>query len=405
VRQSVGDRVDAALASLDLTRAEAVEPVPIGYKAAPEMTDEARAAQIDPAAAAALLGYVPNVDAVTRKYAMRVPSIRRGRNLIAGTIGALPLICTAKGADGQVTPVDRPLFTRFDPSTTPAWLITATVDDLIFYPCAWWRVTDREVVGGERIGYPTAVERIDPLRVTVPGPTDADTRISIDGKRVPDRDVIRFDAPDEGLLEHGAPVVRLARALIDAGIMTASDEVPSGILRPEEGAPELTDAEVKGVLAEWRAARRENRTAWLNRAVTYDNVASDAEKRQLVGLAQWTSSELARLLNLPPSRIGAPQGSGMTYTNVEADRRDLLDTSLSPFLAAIAQRLSMGDVTPSTQRAAFDLTAYLRGTTSELVSAGISAIDARLASREEVRTLWLGLPPNPAITNTEASTA
>lgn len=401
---SPGDRVDAVLASADIVRAEAVEPVQIGYKAAPELTDEQRIAQVDPTAAYALLGYVPNADNVTRKYAMRVPAVRRGRNLIAGLTGTLPLVCTRLKSDSTVETIDRPLLGTLDPSTTPAWTLTATVDDLIFYPCAWWRVLTRETVAGEPIGYPRTVERIDPLRVTVPLASDPDQRIRIDGKRVADRDVIRFDAPDEGLLEHGAPAVRLGRALLDAGIMTATDEVPSIMLRPKEGAQEPADGGTK-LVSDWQTARRERRTAYLNGAVEVEQVAYNAQQRQLTELAEWCSSELARALNLPPSRIGAPAGSSMTYTTTEADRRELLDITLAPFLTAIAQRLSMGDVTPTGQRVGFDLTGFLRGTTKELLDAGVIAVAHRIATRHEVRTLWLGLPPKPDLTDVDPAPA
>jgi hypothetical protein len=389
-----GQRVDQALAgavagpaSADLARAEAVRLVPVGTAAAQETVVR----ELDPAAAVAF-GIAPGAGTVTRRMAMRVPAIRRGRNLVCGTIGALPLACTRREATGAVTPVRRLLLEQLDPRTTPAYTLTWTVDDLLFHGVSWWRVTDRDSTG-----YPTAVERVERHRVLC---DLSSGQVRIDGRPVNDADVVRFDGPDEGLLVDAVPVVPLALELLRAGLMTASDEVPSGILRPADGAPELSDERVRQLLADWEAARAARRTAYLNGALTYDPVSFDARARALPELAQLVSSELARLLNLPASRIGAPQGSGMTYANTESDRRDLLDTTLTPYLEAVAQRLSMPDVTPRGQAVRFDLTAYLRGTTAELVSAGAQAVAAGFATPAEVRTRWLGLPATDQLPDT-----
>lgn len=351
--------------------------------------------ELDPTMAAAF-GIAPGAGTVTRRMAMRVPAIRRGRNLIAGTIGALPLTCQRLEASGAMTPLRSRLLEQLDPRTTPAWTLTWTVDDLLFHGVSWWRVTERDTT----TSYPTAVERLLRERVMVDVATG---QVRVDGQVVPDRDLVRFDGPDEGLLTDASPVVPLALELLRAGLMTASDEVPSGILRPVDGAPELSPEQVRQLLADWEVARSSRRTAYLNGALTYDAVSFDARARALPELSQLVSSELARLLNLPASRIGAPQGSGMTYSNTESDRRDLLDTTLTPYLTAVAQRLSMPDVTPRGQLVRFDLTAYLRGTVTELVNAGAVAVANRFVTPAEVRTGWLGLPATdqlPAATTT-----
>lgn len=392
-----------------LVAAAATVDVPVGTAAASEGTVR----ELDPVAAAAF-GISVDGGTVTRKTAMRVPAIRRGRNLIAGTIGTLPLVGHREDpVTGDVSPVDRNsstarLLRTLDPTTTPAYTLTWLVDDLMFYPCSWWRVRDREAVGGERIGYPVSVERLTRERVQVL----ANGRVLVDGKPEQDRNLIRFDSPDGGMLaDDGAgPVIRLAVALMFAAQRQADDDWSGLVLRLAEGADELstvpgsandgTDrSQVDALLDTWELARQRRSTAYLNRAVDPEKISVGAADRQLKELSDWVSSELARLLNLPAGRIGAPQGTGMTYTNTESDRRDLVDTTLALYLTAIYQRLSMPDVTPTGTAVAWDLTGYLRGTTSELVTAGNAAVAGGLASRAEVRTQWLGLPANPAVTD------
>jgi phage portal protein BeeE len=45
----------------------------------------------------------------------------------------------------------------------------------------------------------------------------------------------------------------------------------------------------------------------------------------------------------------------MTYANVQDERRQFVSLSLQPYITAIEQRLSMNDITPSTQYLSFDL--------------------------------------------------
>lgn len=377
-----------------LALAEATTTVPVGTAA----TSEGTVRELDPVAAAAF-GISAEGARVSRAAAMRVPSVRRGRNLICGTIGTLPLTgARTDPGDGTTAPVDRSsstarLLRQLNPDTTPAYTLTWLVDDLLFRGLAWWRVTDRDATR-----YPVAVERLAHERVMV---EHVGRRVYVDGKLADPGDLVRFDGPDEGLLtDDGAgPTVRLALALQAAAKRQADDDWSGLVLRLAEGANELSDTQITDMLDAWEDARRSRSTAYLNRAVDPEKISVGAAERQLNELAQLCSSEIARLLNLPASRIGAPQGSGMTYTNTESDRRDLVDTTLAPYLTAIAQRLSMPDVTPTGTAVSFDLTGYLRGTTSELVNAGAAAVAAGLASRAEVRTRWLGLPADPTVTD------
>lgn len=383
----------APMRSPVIAQAEAVELVPVGTAA----TSETVARELDPVAAMAF-GIGDGTGTVTRRYAMRVPAIRRGRNLIAGTIATLSLIAVRAGR-----PVPRPLLSRLDPNTSPAYVIAWTVDDLLFYGVAWWRVTARDDQG-----FPSAVERIRRDRVTILLPTDRTMgRVLIDNSEVADRDLIRFDGLDEGLLVDAADTIRAAHALMRGARRVADDDWSGQVLKLAEGAPELSNlpgsagipdsdlSEVEALQVALDTSRLNRSTPYLNRAVDLVNVGLNARDRQLSELVGVVRTELALALNLPASRVSAPDGGGLTYTNVEGDRRDLADTTLAPFLAAIAQRLSLDDVTPHGQSVTFDLTAYLRGSTTDLVSAGVAAIGAGIADEDEVRTHWLGLPPRP----------
>jgi phage portal protein BeeE len=392
----------AATPPPELTSAAGAELVPIEAARLRRLVGDAtraaaypsplRAGDLDPAAAAAF-GFSADTETVTRREAMRVPAVRRARAVIAGTIGAMTWQCR-RGHDL----IPRQLVDQPSLDVTPQFVWTWTVDDLFFRGISWWRVLTRDSQG-----YPEHVERLAAERVTVERNEGV---VYVDSERVPDADLIRFDGPDEGVLEYGATTLRTCLLLEAAVRKFARLDVPLGFLRPAEGAQELSGAagtgnpddpeddrsEIDVLLDEWESARSRRSTAFLNRAVEYETVMFDAARVQLAEARQHQATEVARLTNLPPRYVNAPQASGMTYSNTESDRRDLLDTSLDQYVTAIAQRLSMPDVTPRGQRIAPDIFSWLRGDTAAVVEAGATAIAAGVMGAEEVRTEWLGLP-------------
>lgn len=349
-----------------------------------------------PTEVATAFGISTATDTVTRSEAMSVPAVRRGRQVIAGTLGTLPLVAlrtVGTGPDRKVERVEAPhatarLLEQPDPNVTRAHVLTRTVDDLLFHPTAWWRVLDRD----GSTGYPINAEHIALHRVRV---DVTERRVYIDGAHVPDRDLIRFDGPDDGVLVNGARAIRTCLRLEDAARRLAQLDIPLGILTPEEGAEELTDTEVDELLAAWTTARTSRNWAYLNRAVKAEAFQFDAAKLQLAEQRAQATADIARLLNLPPSMVNAASASSMTYTNTEAERRALLDLSLAPYVAAIEQRLSMTDVTPAGHRVAFDVTRFLQGTTRELLEAAKVGLEAGVLTRDEVRVEWLNRPALP----------
>lgn len=359
---------------------------------------------LDPAAAVAF-GLSPDLDSITRREAMRVPAVRRGRAIICGTIGAM----TWQARRGHDV-VRRSLVDHPDPNTTPQFIYTWTLDDLLFNGIAWWYVT-----AFDADGYPANAERVAKDRVQIvvddrPTPRGElpRMRVLLDGHPVDDGRMIRFDGPDEGVLTYGATTVKTCLALEQAARRYAKLDVPLGYLTPAEGAQELSTvagsagivnddrSEVDVLLDSWEDARSKRTTAFLNRALTYQTTMFDATKVQLAEARQYQSAEVARLLNLPPRYVNAPQASGMTYATTEGDRRDLVDTTLGQYIAAVEQRLSMPDVTPRGQRVAADLGKYLRGDTKAVLEAGEIAVKIGAMTGPEVRTDWLGMAASTA---------
>jgi phage portal protein BeeE len=344
------------------------------------------------------------IETVTRSEAMSVPAVRRGRSIIAGGIGTLPLVAT-RVTGGEVERVTRPLLDQPNPDTTRAFVMTWTVDDLLFHGRSWWRV-----LGRDREDYPTSAERVGLDRVNIAWGEDARTgrrvgRVYVDGRHVPDRDLIRFDGPDEGLLATGGRTLRTA-ILLEQAVRRNSDGLPpQDLLALAEGATELSNApgsagiegsdasEIDALLDEWQYARRTRGTAYVNRSIDHRIVGFDPKAMQLAEARQHQALEVARMLNLSADDVDAPGGTGMTYQNREARQRDRVDNTLRPYLASIYERLSMGDVTPRGTTVRFDLTEYLANDTAAAITAGREAVESGLMTTGEVRTDLLRRPP------------
>lgn len=341
-----------------------------------------------PSSVAEAFGINVSSDVVTRKEAMTVPAVRRGRAVIAGTIGSAGLVAIRERAGNPPERVTRQILTQPDRNVTRSWQLTWTVDSMMFYGLGWWRVTER---GADKL--PARGEWVANYRVSItPGGT-----VLVDNQEVPDRDLIRFDGPDEGLLTTSARALRTYILLEEAVRKFARLDVPLGWFEDQVGA--MDETEVKTYLDAWEAARKSRTTGYVPQGMKYNLSPWSAGQLQLSEARGFQAAEIARALNLPAVYVNAPTGDSLTYATTESNRRELVDISLAPFITAIEQRLSMPDVTPIGTTVHVDLGKFLRGDLKSVLEAGEIAVRAGLMDADEVRTDWLNLPPR----NQEAS--
>lgn len=345
--------------------------------------DVIQVADLPPDVAAAF-GINLTTESVTRRQAMSLPTVAQGRMQIAGTIGTFPLVCTQTVA-GRRTLVTRSLLSRPDPDATYQHTLTWTIDDLMFSGIAWWQITSRDTTR-----WPVTARRLHPSRVVV----DVTRRqVRVDGDLVDPTDLIRFDAPHEGLLRIGARILRTALLLEEAVRRYAVMDIPIGNLKDTrtDGRP-LTPDEIRERLQTWLDARRRSNTGWLSPNLEYQPVQFNARELQLVEARQHTAIELARLMNLDADAVNAPAASPMTYQNGVAQRRARLDMSLRHYMTAITDRLSMPDVTPRTQVVTYDVTGWLRGDEADQVNTATTAAGGPVMTVDEARAAYLNLP-------------
>lgn len=315
-----------------------------------------------------------------RPLAKTVPAVRRGLSVISGAVASMPLT-RRRGLDvlpaGQLLEqpeVDRPYVnTMID-----------TVEDLACGQYAWWLVVAREYTG-----FPARVVRLEPEYVQVETEPGTDevlrTYATYRGSPVPVEDLIRFEGPDAGLLVYGADTIATALSLEASARRYSEPEVPTGVIESTSDY-QLNETEVDAFLLRWETARRARNTAFLQNA-KYAPVFSTPEQMQMVQSREENALQIARHLNLPPRYVSTASGDSNTYTNVTAERRELVELSLQPYMSAIEQRLSMSDRngSPRGQTVRFDLDAFLRPTPQERAEIYSKTIPLGVTTVQEAR--------------------
>ncbi len=311
----------------------------------------------------------PRID---RPTAIQVPAVKRTRDLIAGTLGGLPLDLIGPG---RIT-VASSLFEQPEKNVPRSVTMTRLVEDLLFEQIAWWKVLE---IGWHK--YPTQVKRLTPRSVEVNEDTG---KVYVNGKETPDSELIRFDSPNDGLLIAGARAIRAALHLDAAAARYSEEPMPLGYFEPREGADPAEDDEIVELLDAWAASRQARATGYVPAALKYNPVQFNPKDMQLADARQHAVLEIARVAGVDPEDLGVSTTS-RTYANAETRRRDLLDFTLAAYVNAIQDRLTMGDVTPRGYYARLNLNAFLRSDTKTRYESYVNGLATGAITREEIR--------------------
>jgi HK97 family phage portal protein len=332
----------------------------------------------------------------SRHDAMSVPAVARARNLIAGTISSMPLEQFVQdGVTQELTGVTPLPWVRQPQADTPrATTLAYTVDSLWFYGRGYWMVTEIY----QEDGRPKAFRWIDPLDITFD--TDLETglitRYYFKLTPTPRSGVgslVVFTSIDEGLLVRAGQTIRTCVELEKAALEFARNPAPSITLK--NTGVDLPAEQVQNLLAGWRESRRASggAVAYLSAAMELATVGFSPKDLAMVEAREFQVAEIARATNIPPSLLGANIGS-MTYQNVQAERRGLVDLALQPYMTAIEQRLSMDDVTPRGTSLMFAPNDFLRATPIEEAQLLSVLLDRQVITIDEARRR-VGEPGGP----------
>lgn len=337
---------------------------------------------------------------VARDEALSVSAVQRGRNALC-SIATLPLR-QYRGLDV----VRSPLLDQIDPDVANVVTLSQTIEDLAFDGISWWLITAQDFQG-----YPLAARHLDVATVSLdppkgqpnPFPSGRDARgvkiVWVAGVGTPADKVIRFDSPNPGLLTANARAIRRALLLDRLAATYADNPRPLDWFTDSDdpSVEPMEDDEIDAFLADWRAARKRGSTGWIPGNVKrVDANAPSPAELQLVQLQQQVTLEIANGLGVDPEDLGVSTTS-RTYFNAADRRMTKINETYAPYMTAITQRLSMGDVTPRGHAVRFDLSDYLKPDPAGQVAYWRGLYDMKVIDEAEIRAAagWSGPPPKP----------
>lgn len=319
---------------------------------------------------------------ISRAEALRVPAVKRARDLICGGIGQFPL----RLYDPAGKPVDWSLLDQPESGIARSVTLTNTVEDMLLFKRSWWQTT--------HLGWhnkPAEITRLDAETVTV-RPTLVRYPAGTATVWPETPGLIRIESPNEGLLE-ASPAIRACVALDRAALNAVDGAPPIDYFTPADPNvdPFETDEETAEFLDDWRRARQARATGFVPGVLKYNVGGWDPEKLQLAAAREFAILEVARLTGIDAEDLSVSTTS-RTYANMQDRRRHRVEDVLGPYMTAIEGRLGMDDVTPRGYTVAFDTASFLRLDDLAAAQADKTLIDARVLDPEEAR-VKRGLDP------------
>jgi len=320
-----------------------------------------------------------------RYVALQVPAVARCRNLIAGVISSIDLELYKKSTGVEL---ESPLWLDQPDIRMPrSVMIAMTVDSLLFYSVAYWRVTSLYADDGR----PSGFEWVANTRVTVTTNEIGDEvqYYSVNGVRAPMSGIgslVTFQSLLPGVLETGARTIQAALDIEKAASVAAATPMATTVIK-NNGA-DLPEAQVSGILAAWKAARASRSTAFLTSTLDVQNIGFSPKDMMYNEASQYLATQIARLMNVPAYYISADMNNSMTYQNILDGRKEFVAYSLQPFISAIENRLSMDDITAhgNVVRFALDET-FLRADTAARLDAIEKMLNLGLIDLQQAQSM------------------
>jgi len=337
---------------------------------------------------------------MSENEAMQVPAVSRSVNLVTGIIGSFGLNMYDETTNEEIEGPE--WLKQADPRMSNTVLIGATVRSLMLYGLAYWEVLE-VFPGTDR---PSRMAYVNNQRVLPTYSRDANVvaYYDVDGARRPNWGVgslITFQGNDEGALTRGKLAIRRGYELINSALVYAQNPSPTGLIK-NNGA-DMPQAEVLGLLNQWKNARRTKAVGYLSQQFDWIAASYSPVEMALNEQIDNADSQIAALFNLDPYWVNA-QKSSMTYSNVRDVNRMLYQTTLRYYMDPIESRLNFTtDLCVPGFKIKFDLDDFLRSTPLERVQIEQTLFQNGVISVEEWRYMEDLAPRGSNPTETELS--
>jgi len=326
---------------------------------------------------------------VSEWAARGVPALTAGMRLISGIVMQLPL--RQKRADVVIDPPAAVIANPAPgPNRTVADYVDEYVSDVLMYG------NHVALLGPpDSTGWPAFLVPVDVTQVSVARDPDTWAPIyALEGldEAIPADRVFHVaidkrsgELRGRGILPTLAGAIGAALAAdAYAGRYFTESAVPSGVIT--DTRPNLTQAQADELKAKWLAAVSGTRApVVIPGSTSFQPLATDADKAQLVQARQWDAQTVAMALGIPPFLLGI-ETQRHTYTNAETEFGRFVATTIMRLLVPLEQQLS-AQCLPRGNTAEFWTGALLRADTATRAQAAAGLYGAEIITLEEARTL------------------
>jgi HK97 family phage portal protein len=326
---------------------------------------------------------------VSEWSARQVPALTAGMRLIAGVNMQLPL----RQKRGDLI-VDPPATIIENPSPGPNRTIADFIDeytsDVLLYG------NHVSLIGPvDSTGWPTMLIPLDVTQVSVARDPDTwEPVYALEGteEALPADRVFHVAIDKRSGELRGRGVLPTVTGAISAALAAdayagryfAESAVPSGVIT--DTRPNLTQAQADELKGKWMQAVSGTRApVVIPGSTSFQPLATDADKAQLVQARQWDATMVAMILGVPPFLLGI-ETQRHTYTNAENEFGRFVSTTILRLLKPLEQQLSL-QCLPRGNTAEFWTGALLRADTSTRAAAAVQLYGAEIIDLSEARTL------------------
>ncbi len=168
-------------------------------------------------------------------------------------------------------------------------------------------------------------------------------------KILPYDNLLLIDGGSNGVLKSGERTLQLALNEVEfSKSLLENFALPTGVI---ETASKMSETAVKRLRKGWESlyggARNAGRTVVLEEGLTYKPISLKPDELQLTDSKKVTTSEIARLFNVPESMINSNLNK---YNNNAAENLHFLQYTLSPIISAIESALDKSLLLESEKR-------------------------------------------------------
>lgn len=323
---------------------------------------------------------------------LTVPTANRCVQIIADSIGTLPLHAYRNGQQLDTTPQ---LLEQPDPGFTRVETISAVVTSLLLHGNAFGLVAQRDY-----LGFPTDIVLVSPNAVSVKQSSDGGVEYRVAGRLYHSDDILHvrgLTLPGQltgmGVLELHRRTIGTAISAEDyAGELWAGGAHIDGYLKTDL---DLAPDEAADLKRQFSAAHsgRQRTPAVLSGGMTYEAMQWSNADLEFLESRKWNALMITQVFGCPPHMVGVPSGDSKTYQNVQQDSMSFVRYTLRPWLTRIEAALSQ--MLPRGQTAKFNLDAMLRDATLDRYKAHQIGLAAGFLGVDEVREMEDLDPDNP----------